>query len=166
MVTAIIIEHRQCAVIIFYGRITIGFNNTINFNRVSWVRHIKQLCQQLIKRLKESHLPDLNVRVYGDDAHVLADEHFIERAIENLILNGKRYANNLLEIHVIKQKNTIQICIEDDGMGVYYEIREKISSPFFRPDESLDRQKGGAGLGLAIVKKCRLASRRLLCHWW
>jgi two-component system OmpR family sensor kinase len=51
-------------------------------------------------------------------------------------------------------------------MGVYYEIREKISSPFFRPDESLDRQKGGAGLGLAIVKKCRLASRRLLCHWW
>ena len=114
---------------------------------------IKQLCQQLIKRLKESHLPDLNVRVYGDDAHVLADEHFIERAIENLILNGKRYANNLLEIHVIKQNNIIQICIEDDGKGVSYEMREKIFSPFFRPDESRDRQKGGAGLGLAIVKK-------------
>jgi two-component system OmpR family sensor kinase len=114
---------------------------------------IKQLCQQLINRLKESHLPGLNVRVYGDDPHVLADEHFIERAIENLILNGKRYANDMLEIHVIKQKNVIHICIEDDGIGVSQAMRKKIFSPFFRPDESRDRQKGGAGLGLAIVKR-------------
>jgi two-component system OmpR family sensor kinase len=114
---------------------------------------IKQLCQQLINRLKDSHLADLNVRVYGDDPHVLADEHFIERAIENLILNGKRYANELLEIQVVKQNNVIHICIEDDGVGVSQAMRKKIFSPFFRPDESRDRQKGGAGLGLAIVKR-------------
>ena len=114
---------------------------------------IKQLCQQLINRLKESHLSHLNVRVYGDDPYVLADEHFIERAIENLVLNGTRYASDILEIHVIMQKNVIQICIEDDGIGVSQEMRKKIFSPFFRPDESRDRQKGGAGLGLAIVKR-------------
>jgi two-component system OmpR family sensor kinase len=114
---------------------------------------IKQLCQQLINRLKGSHFSDFNVRVYGDDAHVLADEHFIERAIENLVLNGKRYANKVLEIQIIKQKDIIQICIEDDGIGVPHAMREKIFSPFFRPDESRDRQKGGAGLGLAIVKR-------------
>ena len=114
---------------------------------------IKQLCQQLINRLKESHLSDLKVRVYGDDPHVLADEHFIERAIENLVLNGKRYANEVLEIQVVKQKNIILICIEDDGVGVSQAMRKKIFSPFFRPDESRDRQKGGAGLGLAIVKR-------------
>jgi two-component system OmpR family sensor kinase len=114
---------------------------------------IKQLCQQLILRLKESHLSTLNVRVYGDDPHVLADEHFIERAIENLVLNGARYANKVLEIHVIKQKNVIHICIEDDGIGVSNAMRKKIFSPFFRPDESRDRQQGGAGLGLAIVKR-------------
>lgn len=114
---------------------------------------IKQLCQQLINRLKGSHLSKLNVRVYGDDPHVLADEHFIERAIENLVLNGKRYANQALEIHIIKQINTIQICIEDDGVGVSHEMRKQIFSPFFRPDEGRDRQAGGAGLGLAIVKR-------------
>jgi two-component system OmpR family sensor kinase len=43
--------------------------------------------------LKDSHLADLNVRVYGNAPRVLADEHFIERAIENLISNGGRYAN-------------------------------------------------------------------------
>lgn len=114
---------------------------------------IRQLCQQLIDRLKESHLANLNVRVYGDDPHVLADEHFIERAIENLVLNGARYANKVLEIHVIKQDDVIQIGIEDDGIGVAHAMRKKIFSPFFRPDESRDRQQGGAGLGLAIVKR-------------
>jgi two-component system OmpR family sensor kinase len=114
---------------------------------------IKQLCQQLIDRLKGSHLSNLNVRVYGDDPHVLADEHFIERAIENLVLNGKRYANEILDIHVIKQKDVIHICVEDDGIGVTQEMSTMIFSPFFRPDESRNRQKGGAGLGLAIVKR-------------
>jgi two-component system OmpR family sensor kinase len=125
---------------------------------------IKQLCQQLINRLKESHLSSLDIKVYGDDPHVLADEHFIERAIENLVLNGRRYANEVLEIHIIKHNNLIQVCIEDDGIGVPQAMRKKIFSPFFRPDEGRDRQKGGAGLGLAIEKNnCRLAPRGLLC---
>lgn len=114
---------------------------------------IKQLCQQLMHRLKESHLANLNTKVYGEDPHVLADEHFIERAIENLVLNAARYANKALEIHVIKQKNVILICVEDDGIGVPQSMRKKIFSAFFRPDESRDRQQGGAGLGLAIVKR-------------
>jgi two-component system OmpR family sensor kinase len=114
---------------------------------------IKQLCQQLICRLKGSHLSHLNTKVYGDDPHVLADEHFIERAIENLVLNAARYAKEVLEIHVVIQKNLIQISVEDDGLGVSKEMRKKIFSPFFRPDESRDRQQGGAGLGLAIVKR-------------
>jgi two-component system OmpR family sensor kinase len=114
---------------------------------------IRQLCQKLISRLKDSHLSHLNVKVYGDDPHVLADEYFIERAIENLVLNGKHYANKMLEIHIIKQKSIIQICIEDDGEGVSQAMRTKIFSPFFRADESRDRQKGGAGLGLAIVRR-------------
>jgi two-component system OmpR family sensor kinase len=114
---------------------------------------IKQLCQQLINRLKKTNLSTLNVKVYGDNPYVLADEHFIERAIENLVLNAERYAHNLLEIHIIRQKSIIKICIEDDGEGVSQAMREKIFSPFFRPDEGRDRQKGGAGLGLAIVKR-------------
>ena len=63
------------------------------------------------------------------------------------------YANEVLEIHIIKQKNVIHICVEDDGEGVPKAMRKKIFAPFFRPDESRDRQKGGAGLGLAIVQR-------------
>lgn len=114
---------------------------------------IKQLCQQLVDRLKGSHLANLTVKVCGDDPDVLADEHFIERAIENLVLNGRRYANQLLEIRVSQQQKVIEISVEDDGLGIPKELRTKIFSPFFRPDEGRDRQQGGAGLGLAIVQR-------------
>ena len=92
---------------------------------------IKQLCQQLINRLKKTYLSTLNVKVYGDDPYVLADEHFIERAIENLVLDAECYAHHVLEIQIIRQKSIIKICIEDDGEGVSQAMREKYSHLFF-----------------------------------
>jgi signal transduction histidine kinase len=47
------------------------------------------------------------VRVHGDSPHVLADENFVGRVIENLVLNAKRYAN-------MRRR----VCIEDDGAGI------------------------------------------------
>ncbi|WP_158966380.1 ATP-binding protein [Paraglaciecola sp. L3A3] len=114
---------------------------------------IKELCQQLVQRLSLSHLQNLQVSVQGDDVNILADEHFIERAVANLLINGARYAKHTLTINIKKHNDTILINIEDDGEGVAESIREKIFSPFYRPDESRNRTKGGAGLGLAIVKR-------------
>ncbi|MDU0353886.1 ATP-binding protein [Paraglaciecola aquimarina] len=114
---------------------------------------IKQLCQQLVDRIAMSHLQDLHVSVLGDDVNILADEHFIERAIANLLINGARYATSTLNITIEKHANIIQINIEDDGAGVAKNMRDKIFNPFYRPDESRNRLKGGAGLGLAIVKR-------------
>ncbi|MGS2721676.1 ATP-binding protein [Paraglaciecola aestuariivivens] len=114
---------------------------------------IKRLCQQLIERLKTQDFTELTVTVSGDDAHVLADEHFIERAIQNLVVNAQRYAHSTIKLHITQLAKEIEISVEDDGEGVSQAMREKVFSAFFRPDESRDRQKGGAGLGLAIVKK-------------
>lgn len=114
---------------------------------------IKQLCNKLLERLGKDHLNNLQVIVLGDDVTILADEHFIERSIKNLVLNAVRYAHSKIKIQVIQGKNYIDICIEDDGPGVVENIRDKIFLPFFRPDEGRDRDRGGAGLGLAIVKR-------------
>jgi two-component system OmpR family sensor kinase len=114
---------------------------------------IVQLCQQLIQRLKKTQLNNVELQVIGDDINVLADEHFIERAIENLLINATRYAKSTIKIKIVKEHNVIEIRIEDDGVGVAENLREKIFNPFFRPDEGRTRQQGGAGLGLAIVKR-------------
>lgn len=114
---------------------------------------ILELCRHLVTRLKASHLSAFDIQIGGDNATVLADPHFIERAIENLLLNACRYSKKSLRIHVEKSQNFVDIAIEDDGRGVTESLREKIFEPFFRPDEGRDRVQGGAGLGLAIVKR-------------
>ena len=114
---------------------------------------IMQLCQKLIKKLQTPYFSDVTVTMHGEDLKIVADEHFIERALENLILNAVRYAKTEIAININCYKQQIQLCIEDDGPGVHADMRDKIFLPFFRPDEGRDRERGGAGLGLAIVKR-------------
>jgi len=114
---------------------------------------ILELCQHIVTRLQTSHLSAFDIHIEGDDSTILADPHFIERAIENLLLNAGRYANKSLGIYVEKSNDFVDIAIEDDGRGVDESLRDKIFEPFFRPDEGRDRAQGGAGLGLAIVKR-------------
>ncbi|MCF2948750.1 ATP-binding protein [Paraglaciecola aquimarina] len=129
-------------------------SSNVQIPEMNWTEiPVKKLCTKIIQRLENSHLQGINTEINGDDIHALADEHFMERAVSNLIVNASRYANKQLHINLYKNPSNIEICIEDDGKGIAPDIREKIFSPFFRPDESRNRTKGGAGLGLAIVKR-------------
>jgi two-component system OmpR family sensor kinase len=117
---------------------------------------VKELCQQVLKRLTPIHLGDVDIQLMGVNASILADGHFIERAMENLLLNARRYAKKQIRIQVSQNIEHIDIAIEDDGIGIDEALWEKIFEPFFRPDEARDRSRGGAGLGLAIVKRIQL----------
>lgn len=110
----------------------------------------------LCKQIAESSIPQnsgINVRVEGNDYSVLADEHYLHRAIENLFLNAIRHAHTTVLISLHGKPKALEIHVDDDGSGIKPEWQEKIFEPFFRPDEGRDRKCGGAGLGLAIVKR-------------
>jgi two-component system OmpR family sensor kinase len=134
-------------------------STNVQIPEMNWTEiPLKQLCQQILGRLENSHLQGVQTLITstdetGGDLKILADEHFIERAICNLVVNAGRYANKKLEINLYRDAQKIEISIEDDGKGVTENMREKIFNPFFRPDESRNRTQGGAGLGLAIVKR-------------
>jgi len=91
--------------------------------------------------------------VRGGQELLTGDGHFVERAIENLLLNAARYAKTCIVISVASELDKILITVEDDGLGVDPALGDKIFEPFYRPDEGRDRIQGGAGLGLAIVKR-------------
>lgn len=114
---------------------------------------VTALCQQVIQQVKVPYLAHLNIELKGDGGYILADEHFIHRALSNVLVNAGRYAKKQITVSVKHTTEQIQICIEDDGQGVPNDMREKVFIPFFRPDESRNRNQGGAGLGLAIVKR-------------
>ena len=46
----------------------------------------------------------------------------------------------------------ILVHVDDDGIGIPADERERVYSPFTRLDRSRDRSTGGYGLGLAIVQ--------------
>lgn len=46
-----------------------------------------------------------------------------------------------------------EIWVDDDGIGIPVDQRERIFEPFYRLDRSRDRATGGFGLGLAISRR-------------
>ncbi len=84
---------------------------------------------------------------------VKADYRYLYRALENLVLNAQRYANNKIEIGFSVNETMQKIWVADDGAGIPKEERETLFEPFRRLDHSRDRKTGGYGLGLAIVKQ-------------
>ncbi|MGJ8679325.1 ATP-binding protein [Paraglaciecola sp.] len=129
-------------------------SSNVQIPEMNWTEiPVKQLCHKITQKLTASHLQGIQIQLQGDDIYVLADEHFIERAVSNLIVNAARYAKHKLHINIYKDAQYTQICIEDDGKGIAPDLRDKVFHPFYRPDESRNRTQGGAGLGLAIVKR-------------
>lgn len=84
---------------------------------------------------------------------VNAEPRTLARAVENLLLNARRYARSRVRLRLVEEEGTVSLRVEDDGPGVPPEERERIFEPFARLDRSRDRESGGYGLGLAIVRR-------------
>jgi two-component system, OmpR family, sensor histidine kinase CpxA len=87
---------------------------------------------------------------------VVASVELLTRAIANLVRNAIRYAadSGPITICAEKEKDHVEIMVQDNGPGVHENLLDQLFEPFFRPELSRDRSSGGVGLGLAIVKTC------------
>ena len=81
------------------------------------------------------------------------DGHYLERALQNLLVNAKKYAHSHVKVSIIEQKDSWQIVVEDDGPGIDDELKAEILKPFYRIEASRNKHSGGFGLGLAIVQR-------------
>jgi two-component system sensor histidine kinase CpxA len=92
---------------------------------------------------------------------VLGQQALLYRCFSNIIRNSVRYAGQAgpIRIQALASNGDVRITFADSGPGVPEEALARLFTPFYRPEESRNRQTGGAGLGLAIVKSCAEA-----CH--
>ena len=74
----------------------------------------------------------------------------IKRCINNLLSNSLKFSKNI-KITCDKKNNYVEIIIDDDGPGIPEKERKKVLQPFYRVEDSRNRDTGGIGLGITIA---------------
>ncbi len=97
-------------------------------------------------------LPEVAARVKGDSER-------LRQILVNLIGNALKFTEAgevRIEARVEQSSETSQqIClsVQDTGIGIPYDIQERLFLPFEQADGSTTRKFGGTGLGLAICRQ-------------
>jgi signal transduction histidine kinase len=83
-------------------------------------------------------------------ASVTAHAGATERALANLLDNALKFSPERTRVAVATREvgQTVEVVVEDEGLGIPLQDRERIFDPF----ERLDHERPGAGLGLAIAR--------------
>jgi signal transduction histidine kinase len=126
----------------------------LSFNRVelsSCCRQVADQCQPLLER--EQLQLELNFPK-GEIWLEQANQHWLQRALLNVLHNACRYANYKLEFSIELHHQQAWILIRDDGPGISTADAERIFQPFVRLEQSPDPASATQfGLGLAIVQR-------------
>ncbi|SMO68715.1 Signal transduction histidine kinase [Balnearium lithotrophicum] len=103
--------------------------------------------KQVVETVCNNLVSEKSCKVEGEDVWIFTDPQSFNSVVENLINNALYWARSQVIVKVKKDRNLLELRVEDDGPGVLEEDKEKIFEPFF------SRRSGGSGLGLSIVKK-------------
>lgn len=75
----------------------------------------------------------------------------LRRAIRNLVENAVRYGERAT-VSVDRTVDNLEIVVEDAGPGIPPADMERVFAPFYRLEQSRNRDTGGVGLGLSIAR--------------
>ena len=89
-----------------------------------------------------------------DACEVKCDVQLVESAISNLVQNAIRHSGaDRVWISVSRDGDNVRVAVEDHGVGIPPDQRERVFERFHRVDAARSEETGGAGLGLAIVRR-------------
>lgn len=110
--------------------------------------------QQISLFSAQSGRHKLSLRMKGE-LSVSGDEDRLRRVMANLISNAIKYSPEGGEVSVEAERRngSVVVAVEDHGIGIPSDAREKVFERFYRVDSSETRQIGGTGLGLALVRE-------------
>ncbi len=98
---------------------------------------------------------DANIRVEHPLQKVIANGALMTQCISNLLDNAIKFVPKdrrpMIRLFTRAVGDKVRFCVEDNGMGVLPDQREKIFNMFERG--YAESEYGGTGIGLAIVKR-------------
>jgi signal transduction histidine kinase len=79
----------------------------------------------------------------------------LTRAVTNIVDNGTKHGAAVTVALQVRNNESVQIEVSDDGPGIPVPLREKVFEPFFKADSARrcpGPRQGGFGLGLSIAR--------------
>jgi two-component system sensor histidine kinase VicK len=86
---------------------------------------------------------------------VFVDKDLLRIAINNLLTNAIKYNSQAGKVMVTAEEmeDSIEISVQDTGIGIKTSDREKIFDKFYRSNDSKVREHSGHGLGLPLARQ-------------
>lgn len=125
---------------------------------------LESLCREMVEELQLSldsqqekqgvTAPTIIFSVQGNETKAKLDENLLRPIITNLLSNAVKFSpkGGTVCFDLICQESQAIFRIQDEGIGIPLEDRERLFESFYRASNVTTIQ--GIGLGLAIVKKC------------
>jgi signal transduction histidine kinase len=97
---------------------------------------------------------ELELKSKGNMINVLADEEALNQAFHNILDNAAKFSRSQkkIRIEVIQNEGTVEIAVQDWGIGIPDHEQKKIFDKFYRGKEAASFSPTGTGLGLTLVK--------------
>ena len=111
--------------------------------------------REIFKRLEQkAEEAGVHLYLYGQHRKVTTVKTILEEILFNLCDNGVKYnkQGGSLTVTIQGEEKRPQILVEDTGIGIAPEDKNRIFERFYRVDKSHSKAIGGTGLGLSIVK--------------
>ncbi|WP_312931021.1 ATP-binding protein [Pseudomonas sp.] len=107
---------------------------------------LDSLCSTLAKVYRDKHVHvSLDIPA---QAQVPMEQGALLELLGNLLENAYRLCLEQVRVSLRQSSGQVELCVEDDGLGVPVEQRQRI----LQRGERLDAQHPGQGIGLAVVK--------------
>ena len=97
---------------------------------------------------------DVALTLEGEPAEVVGVWQLLHEMIYNLCDNAIKYnrPGGSVTVAVKKLHGTVQLSVQDTGIGIPAAEQSRVFERFYRVDKSHSKRIGGTGLGLSIVK--------------
>lgn len=92
---------------------------------------------------------------YSMPRYIMGDPTRIQQILLNLIKNAVKFTDlGYVKVNLSLQKNTNMLLfeVEDSGIGIPDDNKDKIFNDYYQVDASITRKYGGTGLGLSICR--------------
>ncbi|KAG4443611.1 hypothetical protein IFR05_000888 [Cadophora sp. M221] len=129
----------------------------VQFSLSVVVRDVSKMLGFAAERKNLTFKSDIAVGL-DKDLIVMGDPGRVRQIITNLLTNSIKFTSEgYVKFSVLKQRETadvfeVKFVVEDTGIGIEEEVRQRLFKPFSQADSSTARRFGGTGLGLTISK--------------